>query len=60
VVPVTDVVQVVVPELRTSGRAPLGATLTRIAVQRLEPVGGLHGWRPAMPLTQFLAVKPYD
>lgn len=43
-----------------AARAPLGATLTRIAVQRLEPVGGLHGWRPAMPLTQFLAVKPYD
>jgi precorrin-6B C5,15-methyltransferase / cobalt-precorrin-6B C5,C15-methyltransferase len=33
--------------------AELGGTLTRIAVQRAEPVGGFTGWRPAMPVTQW-------
>ena len=33
--------------------ARLGGTLTRIAVQRAEPVGGFTGWRPAMPVTQW-------
>ncbi len=34
-----------------------GGTLSRIAVQRAEPVGRLHGWRPAMPVTQWSLVK---
>jgi precorrin-6Y C5,15-methyltransferase (decarboxylating) len=33
--------------------AELGGTLTRIAVQRAEPLGGLTGWRPAMPVTHW-------
>ena len=33
-------------------------SLTRIAIDRAEPIGGLSGWRPAMPVTQWLAVKP--
>jgi precorrin-6Y C5,15-methyltransferase (decarboxylating) len=33
--------------------AELGGTLTRIAVQRAEPVGGFTGWRPALPVTQW-------
>ena len=39
-------------------RAEVGGDLTRIAVSRAEPVGGLHGWRPLMPVTQFAAGKP--
>lgn len=35
-----------------------GGELRRIALSRLEPVGTLHGWRPAMPVTQWAAVKP--
>jgi precorrin-6B C5,15-methyltransferase / cobalt-precorrin-6B C5,C15-methyltransferase len=35
-----------------------GGDLTRIAVQRAAPVGGFTGWRPAMPVTQWVAVKP--
>ena len=31
----------------------LGGSLTRLAVQRAEPVGGFTGWRPAMPVTQW-------
>jgi precorrin-6B C5,15-methyltransferase / cobalt-precorrin-6B C5,C15-methyltransferase len=35
-----------------------GGDLTRLAVSRAEPVGGLTGWRPLMPVTQLAAVKP--
>lgn len=35
-----------------------GGEMRRIAVSRLERVGGLHGWRPAMPVTQWHVAKP--
>jgi precorrin-6Y C5,15-methyltransferase (decarboxylating) len=35
----------------------LGGSLTRIAVQRAEPVGRFTGWRAAMPVTQWAFVK---
>ena len=35
-----------------------GGALTRLAISRAEPVGGLTGWRPLMPVTQLAAVKP--
>ncbi len=38
--------------------ARLGGALTRIAVERLEPVGTMHGFRPAMAVTQFAATRP--
>ena len=38
--------------------AALGGTLTRIAVSRADTVGGKTGWRPAMPVTQWVWVKP--
>lgn len=34
-----------------------GGTLRRIAIARAEPVGAMHGWRPAMPVTQWAATK---
>jgi precorrin-6B C5,15-methyltransferase / cobalt-precorrin-6B C5,C15-methyltransferase len=34
-----------------------GGQLVRLAVQRAEPVGGLHGWRPLMPVTQWALVR---
>ncbi|MCC7045146.1 MAG: precorrin-6y C5,15-methyltransferase (decarboxylating) subunit CbiE [Alphaproteobacteria bacterium] len=34
-----------------------GGMLTRIAISRAEPVGGLLGWRPLMPVTQFATTK---
>jgi precorrin-6Y C5,15-methyltransferase (decarboxylating) len=37
--------------------ARYGGTLTRIAVSHADPVGGLTGWRPAMPVTQWSVVK---
>jgi precorrin-6Y C5,15-methyltransferase (decarboxylating) len=38
--------------------AASGGTLTRIAVSRADRVGGKTGWRSAMPVTQWVWVKP--
>ena len=38
--------------------ASLGGTLTRIAVSRADAVGGKTAWRAAMPVTQWVWVKP--
>jgi len=38
--------------------AALGGELIRIAVSRVDRVGAKTGWRPAMPVTQWLWVKP--
>jgi len=38
--------------------AALGGELIRIAISRAEPVGEKTGWRAAMPVTQWLWVKP--
>jgi precorrin-6Y C5,15-methyltransferase (decarboxylating) len=34
-----------------------GGELVKIAVNRAEPVGGLTGWRPLMPVTQWSLIK---
>ncbi|MEX0345667.1 MAG: precorrin-6y C5,15-methyltransferase (decarboxylating) subunit CbiE [Rhizobiaceae bacterium] len=39
-------------------RAQLGGDLVRLAVSRAAPVGTMNGWRPAMPVTQWIWVKP--
>ncbi|MBL0373935.1 precorrin-6y C5,15-methyltransferase (decarboxylating) subunit CbiE [Rhizobium sp. KVB221] len=36
----------------------LGGNLIRIDVARASPVGGMTGWRPAMPVTQWSWAKP--
>ena len=38
--------------------ATLGGTLTCIAISRADSIGGKTGWRPAMPVTQWVWVKP--
>jgi precorrin-6Y C5,15-methyltransferase (decarboxylating) len=38
--------------------ASFGGTLTRIAIARADKVGGKTGWRSAMPVTQWVWVKP--
>jgi precorrin-6Y C5,15-methyltransferase (decarboxylating) len=35
-----------------------GGDLIRMMVSRADPVGGLHGWRPMMPITQWTVTKP--
>ena len=37
-----------------------GGELTRISVQHADPLGGFHGWRPLMPVTQWCWCKPVD
>ena len=34
-----------------------GGELVKLQVQRAEPVGGMTGWRPLMPVTQWSLVK---
>jgi precorrin-6B C5,15-methyltransferase / cobalt-precorrin-6B C5,C15-methyltransferase len=38
-------------------RDDLGGELTRIQITSAAPIGAFTGWRPAMPVTQWLAVK---
>jgi precorrin-6B C5,15-methyltransferase / cobalt-precorrin-6B C5,C15-methyltransferase len=38
--------------------AVLGGELIRIAISRAAPVGEKSGWRPAMPVTQWVWTKP--
>jgi precorrin-6Y C5,15-methyltransferase (decarboxylating) len=37
--------------------AQCGGELTRIAVDRAEPLGAHHAWRPLIPITQLFAAK---
>lgn len=39
-------------------RAELGGEMVRLSVERAEPVGPYHGWRPLMPVTQWRIAKP--
>jgi precorrin-6Y C5,15-methyltransferase (decarboxylating) len=39
-------------------RARLGGDLTRLSVERLEPIGAMEGFRPARTVTQWAAMKP--
>ena len=41
-----------------SARQRFGGALTRIGIERLDRIGGLHGYRPAMTVTQWAAEKP--
>jgi len=35
-----------------------GGSLRRLSVARADPVGGMHGWRAAMPVTQWAWTRP--
>lgn len=35
-----------------------GGDMVRLAITRLGFTGGFHGWRPLMPVTQYIGVKP--
>jgi precorrin-6Y C5,15-methyltransferase (decarboxylating) len=37
-----------------------GGNLVRIAIQKAERIGPSHGWRAAMPVTQWCVVKPSE
>jgi precorrin-6B C5,15-methyltransferase / cobalt-precorrin-6B C5,C15-methyltransferase len=38
--------------------AAMGGELIRIAIERAGTIGGRSGWRPALPVTQWVWVKP--
>ena len=38
-------------------RGAVGGTLTRIEISRATPIGGFTGWRPMMPVTQWVVRK---
>jgi precorrin-6B C5,15-methyltransferase / cobalt-precorrin-6B C5,C15-methyltransferase len=44
--------------LLLSRQAALGGELTRLSIARAEPIGSMTGWRPALPVTQWVWVKP--
>jgi len=44
--------------LLIAAHAEHGGSLIRIDIARAAPVGGMTGWRPAMPVTQWSWVKP--
>lgn len=35
-----------------------GGTLRRITIERLQPLGKFHSWKPQITVTQWVAVKP--
>ena len=41
-----------------AARAAFGGRMTRIGIERLEALGTLHGFRPAMTVTQWAVEKP--
>jgi precorrin-6Y C5,15-methyltransferase (decarboxylating) len=55
---VANAVSLETEALLLARHAALGGELIRIAIARAEPVGGMSGWRPAMPITQWTWVKP--
>jgi precorrin-6Y C5,15-methyltransferase (decarboxylating) len=55
---VANAVTVETEALLLASHARLGARLTRIGVERLDAIGSRHGFRPAMTVTQLVAVKP--
>ncbi|WP_157015352.1 precorrin-6y C5,15-methyltransferase (decarboxylating) subunit CbiE [Mesorhizobium xinjiangense] len=38
--------------------ADCGGEMTRLSVARAAPIGGLNGWQPARPITQWVWQKP--
>lgn len=55
---VANAVTVETETLLAALHARFGGELTRIALSRAAPVGSMTGWRPAMPVTQWIWTKP--
>jgi precorrin-6B C5,15-methyltransferase / cobalt-precorrin-6B C5,C15-methyltransferase len=55
---VVNAVTVETEALLLQRQATLGGELNRIAIARLEPMGRRQGWRPALPVTQWVWIKP--
>ena len=55
---VVNAVTLATEALLLARRSTLGGELIRLAISRAAPVGAMTAWRAAMPLTQWLWVKP--
>ena len=55
---VANAVTLQMQALLLAAAARLGGELITLALARAAPVGGMTGWRPAMPVTQWSWVKP--
>jgi precorrin-6B C5,15-methyltransferase / cobalt-precorrin-6B C5,C15-methyltransferase len=55
---VVNAVTIETEALLIARHAARGGTLTRIAIERAEPLGGMTAWRPALPVTQWCWTKP--
>ncbi len=55
---VANAVTLEMETLLLARHAMLGGDLTRIAISRASPVGSMQAWRPAMPVTQWIWIKP--
>jgi precorrin-6B C5,15-methyltransferase / cobalt-precorrin-6B C5,C15-methyltransferase len=54
---VVNAVTVESEQLLFQWQGKLGGDLTRIAIQRAEPIGKFLGWKAMAPITQWVAVK---
>jgi precorrin-6B C5,15-methyltransferase / cobalt-precorrin-6B C5,C15-methyltransferase len=55
---VVNAVTIETEALLMARRPALGGELTRVAITRVESIGGREGWRPALPVTQWVWMKP--
>jgi precorrin-6Y C5,15-methyltransferase (decarboxylating) len=55
---VVNAVTIETEALLMARRPTLGGDLARIAITRVESIGGREAWRPALPVTQWVWVKP--
>jgi precorrin-6Y C5,15-methyltransferase (decarboxylating) len=55
---VANAVTIETESLLFAAHGTFGGTLTRISVDRLDRIGGMHAFRPAMSVTQWAATKP--
>ena len=55
---VVNAVTIETEALLMARHATLGGELIRVAIARVEPLGGMQAWRPALPVTQWVWEKP--
>jgi len=55
---VVNAVTVETEALLMARHAMLGGELIRVAIARVEPMGSMQAWRPALPVTQWVWKKP--
>lgn len=55
---VANAVTLEMEALLLARHAELGGTLTRVDISRADALGSMTGWRPAMPIMQWVWTKP--